>query len=279
MLISQALRDRIKTLPLVREWRDRRFGRRFLSPSGFKSHYGVFASFAEARAFLPPSKEFNHAALAQEYIDERSKKIYGFDYPVIHWMGTAFRAGARSVFDIGGAIGTHYYSYQKVMEFPPGLVWRVAEVPEVVELGRQYAQRMGAAGLEFTASLDPPLAADIWLSAGAIHYIEDARPSDLLARCPQPPAHFILNKLPLYDGEDFVSAQNLGDGCFAPHHVYNRRRLIADVEARGYRLVDAWDVHERQLRLPDPRRSFARYSGLYFARSGSRPGPGGAAAA
>ena len=78
----------------------------------------------------------------------------------------------------------------------------------------------------------------------------------------------IINKLPLYDGPAFVTLQNIGDGAFAPFHVYQRRRFIAEVEAAGYRLVEAWQTPERELQLFDaPPGSSGAFSGLYFART------------
>ena len=69
----------------------------------------------------------------------------------------------------------------------------------------------------------------------------------------------------MYDGEDYVTAQNIGAGCFAPMHVYNRQRLISEIEVLGYALCDEWQVPERSLYLPGfPERCIPAHSGLYF---------------
>jgi putative methyltransferase (TIGR04325 family) len=172
------------------------------------------------------------------------------------------------VLDIGGSVGVHYYAYQNYVSCPDDLEWVVAEISSVAAAGRALARRKDEHRIRFIETLDVnEPGADIWLSCGAIHYIEDARPDTLLQRARKKPVHFILNKLPLYAGEDYVCTQNIGDGCFAPLHVYSRDKLIADIESNGYALVDAWNVPGRSHYVPGhPDKSFDQYSGLYFRR-------------
>lgn len=48
-------------------------------------------------------------------------------------------------------------------------------------------------------------------------------------------------------------------------NVYDRRRLINEVEALGYVLCDEWQVPECSLYLPGfPERCIPAYRGLYF---------------
>lgn len=259
----------VKRVPQFQRWRDHRRLAHFLSPDGFASFYGVFNNFAEARRCLPESKEFDQRALAAEYANERMHRVYCYDYPIMFWLNIAFARGAVSVFDIGGSVGVHYHAYKKLLAYPQGLTWQVYEVGSIAQIGRELAESSEAPGLEFTDKLSPSVIdADIWISAGAIHYIDNARPSSLLLACARRPRHILLNKLPLYEGDDFVSAQNLGENSFAPHHVYNRTRFITDITNIGYRLVDSWEVPERSFYLPGhPERSFKRFTGLYFCAS------------
>ena len=141
-------------------------------------------------------------------------------------------------------------------------------------IGRKLAAEQRVTALSFTEKLREGIAspADIWIAAGSIHYLEDARPADLLERCAGKPAHILLNKLPLCEAEDFVTAQNIGEGCFVPLHVFNRQRFIGEIKASGYVLRDRWLVYERSLYLRGhPERSFPAFSGLYFvAESANR---------
>jgi putative methyltransferase (TIGR04325 family) len=259
----------VKRIPAVRTHIQARLYRRFLSSEGFATYYGAYGSFAEARANLPASREFDSADVVADLMDTRLHRVYPYDYPVVHWLGQAFLGGATRVFDLGGSVGVHYHAYHRILPYPEGLQWEVCEVPAAAALGRQTAARLGARGLTFVDRLEPgAVRAHVWISAGALQYIEDAPLDRLLGASPAPPDHVILNKLPLYDGDDFVVTQNIGPGVYAPAYVYNRARFLEQVNGAGYELVDAWEVPERSFYLPGhPERCFPSFSGLYFRRS------------
>jgi putative methyltransferase (TIGR04325 family) len=274
----EACKRHIKALPMYRHWRQNRELRRFVEHDEMHLHFGVFRDFAHARAWLPRSNEFDDEALVDDYLNVRTQRIFAYDYPVLHWLHRAIDEGARRVTDIGGSVGVHYIAYHRYLDYPASLRWQVIEVPSMVRLGRALADKSGLGSLTFSDTLeagDTP--ADVWLAEGSIHYVEHAQPDALLARARFRPRYLVLNKLPLHDGEGFVSTQNLGGGLFAPHHVYNRQRFIDGIEAAGYSLIDRWDVPERSFYLPGhPDKSFGWYSGLCFKVQ--EDGPGNASA-
>lgn len=257
------------TRPALMRWRRRQF----LSEEGFGAYFGLFDSFAAARAWLPTNPGFNLGALAAEYVNVRTQQVFEYDYPVMWWLARALGAGARRILDIGGSVGVHYHAYRSYIDMPEALCWRIVEVPVMVAIGQELAAERGCSALSFTADLQEALAMrgiDIWIAAGALQYMENARPAELLQRCASMPAHVLLNRVPLYEGDDFVTAQNIGEGCFAPVQVLNRQRFIRDIEALGYTLKDHWQVYERALYLPGhPERSFPSFSGFYFALRGN----------
>jgi putative methyltransferase (TIGR04325 family) len=250
----------------VRAIRRERYRRYFGSSKGFAMHSGVFRTFEEALAAAPSSAGFNQARSASDYAD-RLDRVFAYDYPVLFWLQRIFQESTSlRLLDIGGNIGVHYHAYKKFIDFPSQLKWRVAEVEEVAKAGRSHAQGMGCADLEFTTSFEDldSTSTDIVLSAGALHYIDRPLLWDVIERAKSKPRNIILNKLPLYQGEDFVSLQNIGAG-FSPLHVWNRQTFIARFEQLGYQLVDDWSVHERRFEIfDDPVRSFGPFSGLYL---------------
>jgi putative methyltransferase (TIGR04325 family) len=266
--IARQLLEGPLTRPALVYWRRHQF----LSKSGLGSCFGLFASFDAARAWLPRSEEFDHAALAEEYVNVRSKKVFAYDYPVMWWLERAFRGGAKSVLDVGGSVGVHYYAYGRYFQMPETVSWCVVEVPAMVAIGQALAKTNGAGALSFVTDLQGAHAeCDILIAAGSLQYFADGRPAQLLERLAAKPRHILLNKLPLYDGEDYVTTQNIGEGCYSPLHVYNQTRFIREVEGSGYELLDRWPVHERSLYLPGyPDRSFFSFSGLYFAQKAPR---------
>jgi putative methyltransferase (TIGR04325 family) len=155
------------------------------------------------------------------------------------------------------------------------MAWGVVEVPTMAAIGRNLATTSAATALSFTEDLAQAVMSsnsDIWLSAGALQYMSDARPRQLLERCAARPRHILLNKLPLHHGDDFVTTQNIGSGSFAPVRVFNRRRYIQEFEALGYTLWDKWLVPELSLYLPGhDERSIPSFSGLYFVDSQRLP--------
>lgn len=261
-----AIKAWIKASPAYRRWYLGRERQRFFAEPDRHLCFGVFQSFEQARAWLPKSKEFDDESLAGEFVDVRTRQIFAYDYPVIYWLTRAIGQGARTVLDIGGSVGVHYMAYQRYIEFPPSLTWHVIEVPAMVRIGRELARRKGLAALTFTDSARAGDArADIWVSAGAIHYIEHGRPDVLLREARFRPRYLLLNKLPLYDGEDFVSTQCLAQDSFAPLYVYNRARFVGRIESLAYELIDQWQVPDRYFFLPGhPEKSFGWYSGLCF---------------
>jgi putative methyltransferase (TIGR04325 family) len=263
-IVRQILQGPAAWPALQQRWRRQKF----FSEAGFAGHFGLFKSFAEARSSLPPSPEFDHAALAAEYVDVRTRKIFAYDYPVMWWLERAFRDGATKVLDIGGSVGVHFYAYRRYFDMPKDLSWRVVEVPAIAAIGRKMASQPDAhaSALSFADELAPALSGnDIWISAGALHYLDNARPAQLLQQCEVRPRHILLNKVPLYGGEDYVTTQNIGAGCFAPMHVYNRRRFVKEVEALGYTLREQWQVPERSIDLPGfPEHRVPSFTGLYF---------------
>lgn len=261
-----SIAQRIKQWPLIRSWLRQRALKRFLSPAGVGYHAGRFRTFDEARAWLPPTPGFVHEDFTAEYIHQRSQAISSFDYPVMLWLERAFESGARSLLDIGGSVGNQFYAYQRYLGYPSELRWCVYELPAFIAQGRELAERRGAQALQFTDELHASATdSDIWMAAGVLEFMEDGQLPQLLDRATRRPTHIILNKLPLHDGPDFVSTQNIGHGSFVPHWVYHRETFIQQVVSRGYALVDAWDVHERAFNsLGAAQDAFDSYSGLYF---------------
>jgi putative methyltransferase (TIGR04325 family) len=243
--------------------------RHFLSHAGLTSHWGVYETFDEARRALPPSHGFDTVDVVED-VRRRGLKLHPHDYPVLYWLERAFALGASGVYDIGGSVGSHFYAYRRVLPYPDGLDWVVCELPAAVETGSRMAEATGAAaeGLRFVATPDThEIAADVWISAGALQYLEDAELGPRLESARRAPRHIVLNKLPLYGGDDFVVTQNVGPDCYSPAWVWNRDRFIERVRDCGYRLVDEWDVPGRDLYLPQhPQRSFRSFTGLCFER-------------
>ncbi|WP_020650843.1 TIGR04325 family methyltransferase [Solimonas variicoloris] len=223
---------------------------------------GLYPSFAAARRDIPPQRleGYDHAEAAGRVAHDRFR-VFASDYPVLLWLSRLL-PDTRLLLDWGGNIGISYYAYRRFLQYPPGCVWMVSDVPAVVELGRRIAKREGDAALQFTTGLERLADADVLLAAGSLHYIET--PYAALEAAWRRPPHLLINKLPACAAPDAVTLQNIGPSI-CPMHLFNRDAFVERIERLGYRRVDAWENADLGCRIPGyPRYRIDAYSGFYF---------------
>ena len=261
------IKDVIRRLPLVERAQQLRYRRTFAGDC-YGCFFGVYRTFDEARRAAPRTKHlgFDHRDYPSHHLD-RMERIESHDYPAMLWLRSALRPGAR-VFDFGGNVGVSYYAYGRYIEYPEGLSWVVCEMPGMVEAGRRIAAKEGKTNLTFTEDASAASGADVYFAAGVLQYIEGPPLAEVLARLAAKPRHVILNKLPLYDGEQFVTLQNSG-AIVTPLYAFNRGDFVKAMERLSYRLIDSWDVPGYTCFVPfHPGKHVPVYSGLYFRLDG-----------
>jgi putative methyltransferase (TIGR04325 family) len=262
---GSTLRGALRKMPGVQRLQAKRYERVFLSRCGYGFSRGVFRTFDEARASVAGEAPTGPDApgYSEHHVD-RIERIFYYDYPVLHWLGPSLKKDA-SIFDIGGNVGVHYYSYQRYLPFPPGLTWTVCEVATLIARGESIARERSATSLRFTRRLEDAEGSDCLVSAGALQYIEAPSLGGILGALRRRPRHLLLNKLPIYDGPSFVTLQN-GGVTFLPQHVFNRASLLGDLAGLGYQLRDEWDVPHLSCRVPfHEGRSVPSYTGMYLS--------------
>lgn len=251
-------------LPVVGQVLERDYARSFARrpPNRFR---GVYATFAEAEAAVPQDARvgYDHAELAGLY-RHRMEKANQSDYAVLFWLKGIL--DERSfVCDFGGHVGVAYHGWQRYLAYRSGLRWLVCDVPAIVRVGAELAAERPSEGLAFTSDLADARGCSIFLAAGALQYVDEPLPA-LLARVGTLPRHLIVNKMPLYDGETFVTVQSTGR-AFHAYRIYNRAEFVGEITALGYRVVDDWSNREQHCEIPFTRgRDIDAYSGYYFVR-------------
>lgn len=254
-------------LPVVGQVLELDYARSFARkpPNRFR---GVYASFAEAEASVPKDAlvGYDHAELAGLY-RHRMEKANQSDYAVLFWLKGIL--DERSfVFDFGGHVGVAYHGWRNYLNYRPGMRWLVHDMPAIVKVGAELARERPSAGLEFTSDVADARGCNILLAAGSLQYVDESLPA-LLARIGTLPRHLIVNKLPMYDGETFVTVQSTGR-AFHAYRIYNRDMFVAELTALGYRVVDDWSNREQHCEIPFTRgRDIDAYSGYYFVRDAS----------
>lgn len=229
---------------------------------------GVFQTFAEAEASVPQNARigYDHAELAGLY-RHRMEKANQSDYAVLFWLKGILNERSF-VFDIGGHVGVAYHGWRNYLDYKPGMRWLVQDMPAIVKVGAELARERPSAGLSFTSQIEDGRGCNILLAAGSLQYVDESLPS-ILARVGNLPRHLIVNKMPMYDGDSFVTVQSTGR-AFHAYRIYNRAAFVAELAALGYRAVDDWSNREQHCEIPFTRgRDIDAYSGYYFIRDAS----------
>jgi putative methyltransferase (TIGR04325 family) len=239
--------------------------------NGYGLSLGVFPTVAEAIQSAPRTKTigYNSVELAEEYAEmleagnwENSGRVIAeYDYPVLMWLNLIFQDLGEniSIFDFGGNVGVHFYAYQNYLKYPQNLRWQVCDLPEIVKAGAEIAQKRSIKALSFTSSWEEILNLDIFIASGSIHYVDNF--AQKLSQTNKP-KHLLINRLPLYDGDQFVTLQN-GGKVFYPSYVFNKSNFIGDLEALGYEMVDIWEDRIDAWVIP-PHKSAPFCYGIYF---------------
>jgi putative methyltransferase (TIGR04325 family) len=256
-------------LPGVR-WIGRPLYRRlFRRPyHGGNNYSGRYATYAEALAAAPATMPttYAHAGTSGMYRDQH-ERIRVSDYPLLHWLGRLLREGQHRIFDLGGHVGVSYYGFRRYLDYPPEMEWCVHDVPDVMEAGRDWATGNDPQGhLRFTGSRSDASGHDVLLTSGALQYLDYTLP-EMLQALPDPPAHVLVNLVPMHPSHGYFTLQNIGKAVL-PYRVTAIPEFVAAMEALGYALEDQWRSAERYLRVPfEPACRVDGYEGFYFRRA------------
>jgi putative methyltransferase (TIGR04325 family) len=226
---------------------------------------GVYPDFGSAEASVPPGRRvgYDYDELAGLY-RLRMDKACESDYAMLFWMRDLIRDGSF-VFDFGGHVGVSYYGWRNYLHYPDSLRWLVHEVPAIVRGGQALALERGASHLKFTSALPDGRDCTVFMAAGSLQYV-DRTLAQILDEAGCRPAHLLINKMPLYEGETFVTVQSTGR-AFHAYRIQNREEFVEGVKALGYRVVDDWMNREQHCEIPFSRdRDIPAYSGYYFQR-------------
>jgi putative methyltransferase (TIGR04325 family) len=125
------------------------------------------------------------------------------------------------------------------------------------------AEERGARQLLFSYDFMDGDDSEVFLVSGCLHFIETPLASQLL-QLKKPPQHLLINRIPLIDGPETVTIQDIGEALL-PCVIRNRQEFVRSIERAGYRLHDSWNIADKQCTLPlYPDRSAYSYSGFYF---------------
>ncbi len=235
------------------------------------TYFGVYPTWETAtmaaQKFLP-STGWDDPKTAALLVDESPASQSGSTFQPAHyaemfWLANSVREADR-IIDLGGASGLSHEIYTRYRDLPAKVGWHVVDRPSVVARARK--RHASTPDLSFGISLEDAGRCDILYAAGCLQYLPDPISAEVgvLVSLINKPRRIILNKVPLTDGEPFVTLQTLVLTA-VPYHIFGRRKFLSYFEAAGYRLIDEWDVPELAVDLPfHPKRTIAALTGLCF---------------
>jgi putative methyltransferase (TIGR04325 family) len=263
--MKQIVTQIIKKIPVVS---DHYYCQRIF-PRSLTACCGVYSSFAEALESVPKGAKAgysqpeisSHPSVAQLTACSEVGQFNSIDYPILLWLKAAF-ADSSSVFDLGGNVGLAYYAYRKFLNYPNDLNWLVCEIPEIVKAGEELARNQNIQDLAFTTEFAKADGSEILLSCGTLQYLE-ATLAELIGQLKVKPKHVLINHVPFYDGESFITLQNVGY-TFCPYRIQNRAEFIAALVSLGYELVDSWEINRTCFIPFYPEHCVNAYHGFYL---------------
>lgn len=227
--------------------------------------HGIYPTFDCARQVVPKAFKIGFDNDEAAHFMGHKGSIFSSDYPMLFWL-QRLMGEASMIFDFGGYLGISFYSYQKCLEYPAAIQWKIFDVPAVVSAGRRLAAENCEARLTFTTDFKDAENCNILIAAGSIQFCDEPF-AERLSSLKQKPAHLLINKLPLVEGRAFVTLHNMGP-AFTPYGILNRDEFVASIKALGYELMDSWSNPDLACYIPfHPDKAVTAYSGMYFRKT------------
>ena len=224
---------------------------------------GLFQSFPAALNAVPPERKvgFDQPAMVN-FCAGLTTRVFTSDYAIAFWLRSLL-AQSSTLFELGGNTGITYYALERLLQYPASLRWLICDLPLILQRGRELAAQRQARHLAFTASYADADGCDLLLTAGTLQYLATDLAA-ILAPLQRKPRHLLINRVPLSDGDPYVTLQDLGP-VICVYRVFARRPFIASLLQLGYRLVDQWECPENACRVRyHPATMVTPYSGLYL---------------
>jgi len=241
--------------------------RYFNSQAKAPRYRGVYKTFSEAEQAIPKGRPegFNLDAVPDFFIG-RQFAFNQQDYPVLLWLSEALEPGSK-VFDLGGGFGQCYYKYQEYVRFPERLQWLVCDVESFLAPAREFADKRNVQNLHFTTDRNAADGCSIFLTNGALQYIEPDLP-EILGVLSLKPRHVLVNRVPMYEGERYYTVQS-SSHSFVTHKTINTSRFVHDMEDLGYTTVDQWSLPRSMHVYFHPECYVPNFRGFYFLQKAS----------
>ena len=233
--------------------------------------WGIFDSFSDARNNAPKTKSLSwnskeQAEWERNQFKNNFSQIESFDYPALHWISKIYQENPKAlqVFDFGGSMGQHYYSYTKALPDLSIKKWIVCDVPMITDSGIEFKIKSKTTVIDFSNSITQDFKADIFLASGSLQYVDEKNPTFFLKEFSNKPRYIIINRIPLVTGnsEQIITLQNLYN-AFAPMYTYHFNNFFSEFKNNGYVILDTWKDFSSNCKIPnEPKVNIPYYHGV-----------------
>jgi putative methyltransferase (TIGR04325 family) len=258
----------IKKFPPVLFFRKKRFEKHFATHVNVNYFRGVYHSFKEASLSSPSTKPlgYNNKKAASMY-KERLESVYPADYPVMFWL-EKHRKEIKRVFDFGGHVGVHFYSYSKYVNVPMSAEWTVCDVESVVQEGKLLAEERHTTNLNFVTDINECESYDLFMANGSLQYLEWEL-HEKLGQLKNKPKFVIINTTPIHQNQKTITLQSIGTS-FCPYYIRSEEEFFCGMKSIGYELVDVWKNDEKKCQIAfEEQRSLNYYRGAFLIYKGN----------
>ena len=258
------LADAVAEWPLLRRVAEPVHRRRFLAHRRGNAYWGVYATYEEALAAIPPGVTTGYdSAAAADLYEDRLTRLEASDYPAMFWLSRLLARGMRSIVDLGGHVGVSYYAFARHLDYPDDLRWQVHDVPAISARGRELAAQRGAARQLSFVGFEAIDGCDVLMAKGALQYL-DYSLAERLHNVQKRPKYLLVNLTPMHAQSGFFTLQHIGV-AICPYRISGLRDFLAEIAALGYVLEDHWHDPERRVNVPfHPACEVDRYHGFCF---------------
>jgi putative methyltransferase (TIGR04325 family) len=264
--MKEILKRKTKAFIELMPWGADLYHRYWIYPRADDRVLGVFPDYDAALKVAGGRSQANYDRNNVKKTREKEQQIVDdyfqdSDYPALFWLSRIMTNESR-IIELGGSVGYAFYSYRRRLTYPEGMRWTIVELPEAVRLGREIAAARSEQQLSFTESIGDCGQCSIFLTSGTLQYIQ-RDVSDMIREFPKAPDHLIINRVPVYDGEEYWTVQNLGTNK-VPYRIHCRKRLIDSLAELGYELHDTWKKPRKVFVPFAPERTVENYEGFYL---------------
>jgi putative methyltransferase (TIGR04325 family) len=254
--------DALAKLPVLGTLVQRQARAAFIANRDRNLFFGIHQTWEEA---VEAAREFGRAG----YDNADSAQLYNHrvrmdphDYPSLYWISRSLDEGLKGVFDVGGAIGIKFLAFREHLRRHADLLWRVQDVPAMVQHGRELANQRGdAEQLQFTDRFEDGEGMQILFASGVLQYLPKTL-GELLSGDRKLPRRIVINTAAVHPEHQFFTVNSLGT-AFCPYRIQTQAGLVRGLTQLGYRLRESWINPDKPMTIPfRPDYSLNHYSGF-----------------